>query len=133
METEAYEPQSRRVDADEMSNGAGDARRTRLLKAIADTKAKIGDVDLYHLETTDHDILFVCPDEHQFAECTGKSAENRKRAPEAMKQLAYQIVKYPDLEIFRVLAKRRPGIPAKLANDAVAIAADEMAEFAKKV
>src|SRR5690349_5073495 len=85
-------------------------RRKRLLKAIEDVRKAIGGADLYHMEFDDADVLFVKPNTHQFNEATGKSAENKKRAPDALNMLATQIVKYPDAETFRAMREEFPGV-----------------------
>lgn len=107
-------------------------RSKRLVDAIAKAKAA-GIEDLYHLEAGDHDILFKSPDEKLYHRATGKSAEDKSKAPQALKELALAIVVYPELDVFREICRRYPGLAMKVANDAMLVASLEEASFAKKV
>jgi hypothetical protein len=125
----ANEIQSTHVD--ELS--AEKLRSERLAQAIA--KAKSAGIDnLYHLDAGDlGDVLFKVPDERQFHRATGKVAEDKSKAPQALKELALAIVVHPDLDSFRAMLAKFPGIAMKVANDAMAVASLEEADFAKKV
>lgn len=107
-------------------------RSKRLAEAIAKAKEK-GIEELWHIEAGEHDILIKCPNDKLFARATGKSAEDKRKAPEALKELAMAIVVHPDADTFRALCEKRPGIAMKVANDGLAIASEEEAAFAKKV
>jgi len=107
-------------------------RSKRLQEAIAKAHAA-GVAELYHLEAGEFDILFKVPDEKLFHRATGKSAEDKRKAPEALKELALAIVVHPELDAFREICRKYPGVALKVANDGLALASIEDAEFAKKV
>lgn len=114
-------------------------RRKRIAAGIAAVRSKSPGIELWHMGSEANadsgvwDVLLRCPNEHEFAETIGKAAEKRNKAPDAMKRLAYQVVVWPPVEEFRELVKRRPGLPMKIANDALAIASEEDPDFARKV
>lgn len=107
-------------------------RGKNLTDAIAKAHAA-GIEELYHLEAGPYDILFKVPDEKLFHRATGKSADDRRKAPEALKELALAIVVHPEVDGFREICRRYPGVAMKVANDGIALASLEEAEFAKKV
>jgi hypothetical protein len=112
-------------------------RRARLLGALAAARGAEPGIELFYMGGNDGpsawDVLFRCPNQHEFAECIGKSAENKKKSPEAMQRLAFQVVRFPSVESFRSMIAKRPGLALKIANDALAIASEEDPDFAKKV
>jgi hypothetical protein len=110
-------------------------RAETLRRAIEETKASLGPLadDLWHIALGRYDFLFVPPNEGQYGECTGKAAEKLKNSPILLRQLALQIVKWPDVQTLRVIFAKRTGIPAKIAQDALSISAEEAPEHAKKV
>lgn len=108
-------------------------RDTRLCAAVAKARAAAGCEDLWHLEAGPIDIIFRAPDEKTFQRATGKSAEDKRKAPEAMKELALSVVVYPEIAEFREICRKYPGVVMKVAADALAIASLDDAEFAKKV
>lgn len=110
----------------------GQIRAKKLTEAIAKAHAA-GIAELYHLEAGDFDILFKIPDEKLFHRATGKSAEDKRKAPEALKELALAIVVHPELDAFREICQKYPGVAMKIANDGISLASLEDAEFAKKV
>lgn len=107
-------------------------RSKRLCEAIAHAKAN-GIEDLWHLEAGEHDILFRRPTEQQYNRCAGKTSEDRRKAPEAVKEFALAIVVYPEQAEFRALISKYPAITQKIGSDAMAIAMADEAEYAKKV
>lgn len=115
-------------------------RRRRIAGAIAAVRSKSPGIELWHMgsppdedEAAVWDVILRCPNEHEFAECVGKSADKKSKSPEAMKRLAFQVVMFPSVEGFRELSSRRPGLPLKIASDALAIASEEEPDFARKV
>lgn len=115
-------------------------RRRKLATAIAAVRAKSPGIELWHMgspieedPSAAWDVLLRCPSEPEFAECVGKSADKKQKSPEAMRRLAFQVVMFPSVDTFRELASRRPGLPLKIASDALAIASEEDPDFARKV
>jgi hypothetical protein len=107
-------------------------RSQRLADAIA--KARASGIDnLYHFESGDIDVLFKAPDERLYHRAVGKVSEEKGKAPQALKELALAIVVYPDLESFRTIVAKYPGLAMKVANDAMNIASLEEAAFSRKV
>ncbi len=106
-------------------------RSQRLADAIA--KAKASGIDnLYHLEAGEFDVLFKAPDERLYHRAVGKVSEEKGKAPQALKELALAVVVHPDLDAFRAILAKFPGLAMKVANDAMAIASLEEATFSRK-
>lgn len=141
---EAFEAKAERVGVKVDDDGAeglrsilsridDQKRADSLEQTVADLRRRHPGIELWWMPCGDQDVLFTSPGEHEFAECIGTSVDKKKKTADALRRLAFQVVKHPDAKALRAIFEKRPGFAVKLGNDALAAASDEDPDFAKKV
>jgi hypothetical protein len=97
---------------------------------LAELKAKHGEV--WTLTLGDDVFGITMPTTPNYDRCMSVIAENRSKAPGALRTLAKGIVVYPAAPEYEALIRKRPGIPSRIAGEALKLAGAEESEFAKK-